>query len=64
MSVYFNDEIDIASLLNMQCKIMMEHQLNTNFSTNSHGCYIPEYKLAENRLPYAENNRRNIEELE
>ena len=47
VSLYFKDEIEIASLLNMQCRIMMEHQLNNNFNIDSHGCYIPENLRAE-----------------
>jgi len=35
---------------------MLEHQLNTNFNLDSHGCFIPEDLLAENRLTPDEKN--------
>ena len=50
LSLYLKGEIDIVALLNMQCKIMLESQLQNNLRFDVHGCYIPEEKLAENRL--------------
>ena len=47
VSLYFKGEIDIAALLCMQCRIILEHQLSSSFSLDLHGCYIPEHLHAE-----------------
>ena len=54
VSLFYQNEIGIAELLNMQCRLIMEHQLNNHFNIDSHGCYIPENLLAENRPVQAE----------
>jgi hypothetical protein len=48
--LYYQDKIDLAALLNMQCRIILECQLSDNFNIDSHGCYVPVDLLAENRL--------------
>jgi hypothetical protein len=50
VSLYLKDEIKLPELLTMQCKIMLEHQLNNGLRIDTHGCYIPENLLAGNRL--------------
>ena len=50
VSLYYQDKIDLAALLNMQCRIILECQLSNNFNIDSHGCYVPVDLLAENRL--------------
>jgi hypothetical protein len=52
VSLYLKDEndIDLPALLNMQCRIVAEHHLKYSFHINSHGAYIRENLLAENRL--------------
>jgi len=44
----------------MQCRVIAEHLLTNNFHIASHGCYIPEYLLAENRITPDE--KKKIEE--
>ena len=53
VSLFMKGEIRLAELLTMQCRIMLEHQLQHNLPTRSHGCYIPEHLLGENRLVQA-----------
>ena len=60
VSLYLKNEIGLPAMLNMQCRIIAEHLLNTNFNIDRHGCFIPEYLLAENRLTPDE--RKKIEE--
>jgi hypothetical protein len=50
VSLFLKDEIDLPALLTMQCRIIMEHHLDNGLRVDSHGCYIPENLLAENRL--------------
>jgi hypothetical protein len=55
VSLYIKDEIGLPELLTMQCRLIAEHQLKNNFPIESHGCYIPEQLLVENRKM-----RRNV----
>ena len=50
VSLFIQEKIGLPELLNMQCRIVAEHLLMNNFNIDSHGCYIPENLLAENRL--------------
>jgi hypothetical protein len=50
VSLFIQDKIGLPELLNMQCRVVAEHLLINNFSITSHGCYISENLLAENRL--------------
>jgi hypothetical protein len=48
VSLFLKDKIGLPELLTMQCRIMLEHQLECNFPIQSHGCYIDDSLLAEN----------------
>ena len=50
VSLYLREEIQLPALLNMQLRIVAEHLLNNHFLINSHGRYIPEDELVENRI--------------
>ena len=56
VGLYLKDEIDLAALLNVQCRIVAEHQLKHDFLINSHGSYIPEHLLYEASLGCVEKN--------
>ena len=60
VNLFMQGQIDLPELLNMQCRIIAEHMLMKNFHIDPHGCDIPEYLLAENRLNPDE--RRRLEE--
>jgi len=45
-----NDEIRLPELLTMQSRIMLEHLMDNGLLIHSHGCYIQEHHMAENRL--------------
>ena len=60
VSLFIQDEIGLPELLTMQCRVIAEHLLTNNFHIASHGCYIPEYLLAENRL--SPDEKKKIEE--
>jgi Fe-S-cluster formation regulator IscX/YfhJ len=47
VSLYLKKEITLSEILTIQCRIMLEHQLNNNLPIKSHGCYIPEHLLAQ-----------------
>lgn len=50
VNLFINKKIMLPELLAMQCRIIMEHKLDSSFPVKSYGCYIPENLLAENRL--------------
>ena len=43
------EEIGLPEILTMQCRIMLDNLLKNNLPINTHGCYIAEKLLAENR---------------
>ncbi len=45
VSLYLKDELCLPELLTMQCRIMLEHQLNSNLRYDTHDVYIPREKL-------------------
>jgi hypothetical protein len=49
VNLYLKKEISLPVLLTMQCRLMLELQLENNLHIDTHGCYIPEHLLAENR---------------
>ena len=49
--------IDLPELLTMQCRIISEHQMNSDFCINTHGCFVSERDLAENRLTQEEKEK-------
>ena len=53
-------KIDLPELLTMQCRIRSEHQMNSDFLIDGHGCFVSERDLAENRLTQEE--KEKIEE--
>jgi hypothetical protein len=62
VSLFMNDKIPLPELLTMQCRLMLEHKLNTGLDIYSHGCCIADKYLAENRIPFGEekqNEERN-----
>ena len=50
----FTEEIGLPELLTMQSRIILEHRLSNDLIIEKHGCYLPEYLRAENRLSYGE----------
>ena len=48
VSLYLKDEITLPALLTMQCRLMLEHQLNNELRLCWHGRHVPEHLLAEN----------------
>lgn len=54
VNLFLNDEIRLPELLTMQCRIMLEHQLENGLCIRDHGRYIPENLLAENWVPLEE----------
>jgi hypothetical protein len=58
-SLYMKDEIRLTELLTMQCRIMLEHQLNNNLPVNTHGCYIPEHLLAREEREKIKNDKNS-----
>ena len=49
-SLFMKKEIGLPEMLAMQNRIWLEHQLDINKQIDTHGCYIDEHLLAENRL--------------
>ena len=50
VSLFMKGGIFLPELLTMQCRILLERQLDDDLPMQSHGCYIPENLLAENRI--------------
>ena len=50
VSIYIKDEISLPDLLAMQCRILLQHQLENDLRVDIHGRFIPEYLQAENRI--------------
>ncbi len=50
VNLFIKDKIDLPVLLNVQCRIIAEHQLKNDYFINAHGAFISEELLAENRL--------------
>ena len=49
VSLYLKDEIGLPELLAMQCRIMLQHQLDCDLRVDTHGRFIPECLQAHNR---------------
>jgi hypothetical protein len=49
VNLFIQEKISLASMLNMQCRIVAEHDLKHRFIINDHVSYLPEELLAENR---------------
>ena len=50
LKLYLNSKIDLPELLTMQNRIMLEKIINTDLPIESHGIYIPDELLVENRF--------------
>ncbi|MCL2187953.1 MAG: hypothetical protein FWB87_04235 [Defluviitaleaceae bacterium] len=50
VNLFMKGEIALTELLTMQCRIVMEHTLDDVLLKQSHGCYLPDNLLAENRV--------------
>lgn len=49
VNLFINDKIGLPELLTMQCRILLEEQIENNLRIDTHGCYIIEELRAENR---------------
>ena len=54
VNLFFYDKIRLPELLTMQCRILLEEQIENNLRIDTHGCYIIEELCAENRSAYEE----------
>jgi hypothetical protein len=58
VNLFLKGEIPLPELLTMQCRIRLEHQLENDLRIDTHGCYIPEYLRAKNRLSQEEKEKQ------
>lgn len=54
VNLFINDKIGLSGLLTMQCRILLEEQIENNLRIDTHGGYICEDLRAENRPAYEE----------
>ena len=57
VNLFINDEIQLPELLTMHCRIALELKLKEELRIDTHGCYISERHLAENRISKEENEQ-------
>lgn len=50
VSLFINDKIQLPELLTMQCRIILQHQIENDLRIDTHGCFVWKNLLAENRL--------------